>query len=237
MDVLCQTWCFPKYPDDPFDISGVRLAPRTAHNKEGETMMSTEISAYTGIDAKPVSAQGNAEAANAAGKSVNVLTTAKQQLNVNILQASAQVSLSAGNESQALLFKSAIEHINGLLAPELGLDAIQGAAKNQDNSPEATAERIVNLSTAWLSGYAKQHPGEDAEKVAQDFVALIRKGFEQGYGEAQNILQGLKVFDGEVKNGVEKTFELVQKGYDDFLAQTLEALKPQTENPASTATA
>ncbi|MDR1646810.1 MAG: DUF5610 domain-containing protein [Zoogloeaceae bacterium] len=213
--------------------------------------MSTTISGYAGTGAsfptpppvqnpaesastQPAVAQGNTEAANAAGKSVNVLVAAKQQLNVNILQASAQVSLSAGNESQSLLFKSAIEHINSLLAPELGLDAIQNAAKNQDNSPEATAGRIVSLSTAWLSSYAKQHPNEDAEKVAQDFVALIRKGFEQGYGEAKDILQGLKVFDGEVKSGVEKTFELVQKGYDDFLAQTLEALKPQ-QDPASTA--
>jgi hypothetical protein len=214
--------------------------------------MSTTISGYAGTGASfstpPVRnpaeeantqatvAQGNAEAAQAAGKSVNVLVAAKQQLNVGILQASAQVSLSAGNESQSLLFKSAIEHINGLLAPELGPDAIQSAAKNQDNSPEATAGRIVSLSTAWLSSYAKQHPDEDAEKVAQDFVALIRKGFEQGYGEAKDVLQGLKVFDGEVKSGVEKTFALVQKGYDDFLAKTLEALKPQ-QDPAATATA
>jgi hypothetical protein len=153
-------------------------------------------------------------------------TTLKHQLNVQILEASAQVSIAAGDQSQALVFRSAIDHINELLAPELGPNAIQSAVDNGvDTSAEATADRIVSLSTAFYEGYARQHPNEDPEKLATNFVNLIRGGFEKGFGEAQNILEGLGVFDGEVKSGVQKTFDLVQKGYDDFLAGKLDAIK------------
>ncbi|MBS1189199.1 MAG: hypothetical protein H6R10_991 [Rhodocyclaceae bacterium] len=145
---------------------------------------------------------------------------AKNELNVQILQASAEVSIQAGDQSQALLFRSAIDRINELLAPELGLDAIQGKM-SEDNSPEATAGRIVSLSTGFFDTYAAQHPGEDPGKLAKDFVDLIRGGFEKGFNEAKDILQGLKVFNGDIESGVMKTYELVTKGYDDFLASKL----------------
>lgn len=145
---------------------------------------------------------------------------ARQQLNVQILEASAKVSLSAGDNSQALLFRSAIERINEILAPELGSDAIQNAAA-QDNSAEATAQRILSLSTGFYDAYAAKRPGDDPEQVARDFVDLIRGGFEKGFGEARQILQGLNVFNGDVESGVMKTYELVHKGYDDFLAGKL----------------
>jgi hypothetical protein len=148
---------------------------------------------------------------------------AKQQLNVQILEDSAKVSLTAGNNEQALLFRSAIERINEILAPELGRpDAIQGAASSgQDFSPGATADRIVTLSTAFFDNYAKQHPGEDPEQTARNFVELIRGGFEKGFNEARDILEGLKVFQGDVKSSVLETYDLVHKGYDNFLANKL----------------
>lgn len=146
--------------------------------------------------------------------------SARDQLNVQILQASAEVSLKAGDQSQALLFRGAIERINELLSPTLGPDAIQ-AKMSEDNSPEATAGRILSLSTGFFDAYAAQRPDDDPDQVAKDFVNLIRGGFEKGFGEAQEILQGLKVFSGEIESGIMKTFELVNKGYDEFLASKL----------------
>ena len=108
---------------------------------------------------------------------------AKHQLNVRILEASARVSLTAGDDSLSLVFRSAIDRINELLSPELGPNALQSAASGQDNSPEATAERILSLSTAFYDSYARQHPGEDPEETAKNFVALIRGGFEKGLVE------------------------------------------------------
>lgn len=144
---------------------------------------------------------------------------ARDQMNVQIL-ASVQVSLKAGDQSQALLFRSAIERINEMLAPTLGPDAIQ-SKMSEDNSPEATAQRILDLSTGFFDAYAAQRPGDDAEQVAKDFVALIRGGFEQGFNEAKDILDGLKVLGGDIESGIMKTYELVNKGYDEFLASKL----------------
>jgi hypothetical protein len=176
---------------------------------------------------RPEKTDEQTEAAKEVKKTENPIVANRHHMNRQILEASAQVSLAAGQESQALLFRSAIEHINSVLEPELGANAIQAAATGQDNSAEATANRILSLSTAFYDGYAAQHPGEDPEKLAKDFVAVIRGGFEKGYGEAKNILEGLKVFDGDVKSGVEKTFELVQQGYDNFLAEKLAAINAQ----------
>lgn len=148
---------------------------------------------------------------------------ARQQLNVQILQSAAEVSLQAGDQSQNLLFRAAIDHINELLAPELGADALQGKMAD-DNSPEATAGRILSLSTAFYDAYAAQHADEEPQEVARNFIELIRGGFEKGFNEAKEILQGLKVFSGDIESGVMKTYELVNQGYDDFLTGKLAAL-------------
>ncbi len=146
----------------------------------------------------------------------------RDAMNVQILEASAAVSLKAGEQSQALLFRSAIDRINEYLAPTLGADAIQGKM-SEDNSAEATAARIVSLSTAFYDSYAAQHPGDDPEQLATNFVNLIRGGFEKGFNEAKDILQSLQVFSGEIESGIMKTFDLVNQGYDDFLASKLAA--------------
>jgi hypothetical protein len=171
-------------------------------------------------------AVGEAKANPAANPAeVSAVVQARRELNVQILQSSAEVSLRAGDQSQALLFRGAIERINELLAPTLGPDAIQ-AKMSEDNSPEATAGRILSLSTGFFEAYAAQRPGADPDQVAKDFVDLIRGGFEKGFGEAKEILQGLKVFSGEIESGVMKTYELVSKGYDAFLASKLSPEKP-----------
>lgn len=169
---------------------------------------------------------------SADGSGVSQIASAKHELNVQILQASAAVSLSAGNDSQALLFRTAIDRLNELLGPTQGGNAIESAALGQDNSPEATAERILGFSTAFFDAYARQHPGKDPDQLAKDFVDLIRGGFEKGFGEARGILEGLGVFGGDTESGIMKTYALVQKGYDDFLASKL---TPSTTEDAATA--
>ena len=160
----------------------------------------------------------------------SIAAHARKELNVEILEASAEVSIKAGDQSQALIFRSALERINEFLAADLGPDAIQ-SKMSEDNSPEATAGRILSLSTALFDSYAAQRPDDDPKEVAKDFVNLIRGGFEKGFDEAKEILKGLKVFEGNVETGIMKTYELVQKGYDDFLAGKL-APKAESEEAA-----
>ena len=158
----------------------------------------------------------------------------KAQLNEQILKASLDVSINAGNNSMALLYRTAIDNINEQLASEFGPNALQ-AAMQQDNSPEGTADRILSLSTAFFDSYANQHPNKAPEDVARDFVDIIRGGFEKGYNEASSILKGLGVMDegSPIATEIGKTFDLVQKGYDDFLQTKLQALeKNDADNPS-----
>lgn len=144
----------------------------------------------------------------------------RKDLNVGILQASMEVSIRSGDQSQALLFRSAIEGINEALAPTLGPDAIENAM-GQDNSAEATAGRIVSMLTAFFDAYAARRPDDDPETVLRDFMDVIRGGFEKGFGEASDILSGLGVFNGAVESDVMKTRELVLQGYDRFMLERL----------------
>ena len=189
----------------------------------------------------------NAEAASTPTPATNQLEEAKKtaaysesgqraQFNAQVLKASLEVSISAGNDSMALLYRSAIDSINELLAPQFGPDALQ-AAMQQDNSAEATAGRILSQSTGFFDTYAAQHKNEDPEEVAKNFVNLIRGGFEKGYGEAADILKGLGVMGegSSIASGIGKTYELVQKGYDDFLSSKLDAIKASKEPPKTQA--
>lgn len=142
---------------------------------------------------------------------------ARAQLNAGIVEASLKISIKSGNEPQALLFRSAIDRLNEMLAPELGENAIQNAM-SQDNSPEATAERIVSLSTGMFEAFKGQHAEESEAAVLEKFMATIRSGFEQGFRDAQGILKGLGVLKGDIAAGIDRTYELVIKGYADFEA-------------------
>ena len=139
----------------------------------------------------------------------------RAQSNTEILQASLDVSISAGNEPLALLYRSAIDSLNEILKADLGENAIQNAM-SQDNTPEGTAGRIVSLSTGFYEAYQLQHPGEDPAAVLQNFMDTIRSGFEKGYQEAVDILKSLQVFEGDIAADIQKTYELVLQGYADF---------------------
>lgn len=151
---------------------------------------------------------------------------AKLQLNASILQASASVAIGAQNEPLALLYKSAITSINEKLQAEFGDNAIENAVA-QDNTPEGTAERIVSLSTGFFEMFKKQHPGEDEDALLTQFMDTIRGGFETGFNEAKDILKGLNVLGGDIASNIDKTYELVQKGYADF--QAAHTRKPEDD--------
>lgn len=143
---------------------------------------------------------------------------AKQTLNVSILKASMEVSISAGNNSMGLLFKSAIENINKVLAPELGNNAIQAAADSgQDFGPQATADRIVSASTAFFGKYAENHPEKDLQTALDDFIKLIGGGVDKGFADARQVLDGLKVLQGDIASNIDKTYQLIQSGFKSFV--------------------
>lgn len=186
-------------------------------------MMAITTSASLSVNSSTSRTPVPTEALNEAKKQAD-LRPEQQRANLNgqILQASLQVSIQSGNNSMSLLYRSAIEQLNVALEPEFGADAI-GNAMGQDNSAEATANRILSMSTGFFEAYAKRYPDKDPETVANDFVSLVRGGFEKGFNEAKDILTGLNVMgeNSSIASDIAKTFELVQKGFDDFLATKL----------------
>ena len=168
------------------------------------------------------------------GGTITSKEEARTQLNASIVTASFDVAISSGNEPLALLFKSAINSINVVLKQERGDNAIQNAF-GQDNTAEGTAGRIVSISTGFYEAFKRQHPGEDEGEVLSKFMSTIKSGFEQGYQEASEILKGLGVLDGDIKSGIEKTYQQVQQGYADFEAAQRSLLTGATvqDAPAS----
>lgn len=191
--------------------------------------MSTPITAHSSALPAEVKRTG----AQSSAATVSTKEEAKTQLNTSIVTASFDVAISSGNESLALLYKSAINSINVVLKQERGDNAIQNAF-GQDNTPEGTAGRIVSISTGFYEAFKRQHPGENEADVLSKFMSTIKSGFEQGYKEATEILQGLGVFSGDIKSGIEKTYALVTQGYADFEAAQRSLLAPSNTADATT---
>ena len=157
-------------------------------------------------------------------KPENSSTTVQQQINASILQSDLNVSIGTGDQSLALVYKTAIDGINEVL----GEDAIQSAAESGlDVSPEATAERIVSMSTAFFPAYLEQHPEMTKTEAAEEFVQLIGGGIEKGFSEAREILAGLKVLEGDIASNIDKTYDIVQEGLQSFIDAYTETDEPE----------
>lgn len=184
------------------------------------------------------------------GQNVSSTVTARNQLNARLV-ANLDVSTNADGKSLSLLYRTAIDSINQILADQLngGGDtqaasdgqSAQGAQQtpnilqqkmSEDNSPEGTSQRILSGALSFFSTYAKQHPELSQEEQAKNFVDIVRGGFEKGYAEAVDVLNGLKVFNGNIADEIKKTRDLVNKGFDDFVA----SMKPKTQSDAAAAT-
>lgn len=148
---------------------------------------------------------------------------AKQAQNTAILRANEQVSLRSNNDSLSLLYKTALEGINAELEPVLGENAAQKIYDSGiDTSPEATADRIVAFATGFYSRYKELNPGASEEETLDQFLGIIGGGIETGFNDAKDILKGLKVYEGEVESGVDKTYSLVMQGLTSFREKMLE---------------
>lgn len=186
------------------------------------------------------SAQNTAAETSSSNK-VGTVAESKQQFNSSIVEAALSVSISSGNDSLSLLYKTAIENINEALQPELGDNAIQAsAANNDDNSPEGTATRILSFISSLYELYRSQkvESGEEFEEadLAAKFVGIVGGGVDKGFNEAKTILTGLGVFNGDIEANANKTYELVQKGLQLFI-DTKKPKDDSTDTDTKTETA
>jgi hypothetical protein len=205
------------------------------------------ITATTGLAAQSTPTTDTATAADSSNKTDStksasaIVADSKQQLNLSIIQASL-VSISSQNDPLSLVYKSAIENINEALKPTLGDNALQNAT-SQDNSPEATAGRIVSLTTGLFDLYKKSFPNEDESTVLDRFTKVIQSGVDEGFKEARGMLDSMSVLNGSIADNINKTYDLVTKGLADFVtarkaqiatASSLTDAATTTANTAST---
>lgn len=139
-------------------------------------------------------------------------------LNKTILEGALTNSQNRGDKALALLFKTALQGINDALKSDFGDNAIQRAVDTDvDISPEATAERIVQMSTGFFGSYLNGREAMSQDAALQAFMTIIRGGIDTGFTEARDILNGLKVLEGDIASNIDKTYELVQQGLQGFI--------------------
>lgn len=150
---------------------------------------------------------------------ISAMAHAKKQLNSAILASAVQVNVNAGNDSLSLVLKAALEGINEALKEVTGEDNTIQAVYDSglDVGPEATADRIVSLSTAFFGAFQERHPEMDFEEALSSFVDIIGSGIDTGFKEARDILTGLNVLEGDIASNIDKTYELVQQGLKSFV--------------------
>ncbi|MBO1924134.1 DUF5610 domain-containing protein [Thiomicrorhabdus sp. 6S3-12] len=160
-----------------------------------------------------------------------------------------------GDKTQApqsalkISFQSAIEEINKQLRIDLGLDEgaadpISAEALQQQGgmdywSPENTAQRIVQGSTAFLSGFQNAHPELEGEELINRFMEVIGNGISTGFEQAKSFLGDLNVMNDEIAGTINQTYELVQSGLENFrndylgIETSVEADEESPENTSS----
>lgn len=145
---------------------------------------------------------------------------AKTSHNQAILQSSLALSVRSGDEAMALLYRTALDGINEALKAELGDNAIQKAyEQGLDVSPEVTADRIVQMSTAFFDAFYSSRQHMSPDEALEAFVDVIGRGIDQGFAEARQILDGLNVLEGDIASNIDRTYQLVQQGLQDFVAR------------------
>lgn len=172
-------------------------------------------------------AQSTDKQAAPLGETISELAHSKRDsgsadLDAAIVTTNLSISTAEGKNALVLVLKAAITGINAELKPTLGANAIQTAVDSGINvSPDATAERIVSLSTAFFGAYQEANPDLDFDTALNQFIDVISGGIDQGFAEARDILDGLQVLNGDIASNIDTTYQLVQ----DKLATFVENLR------------
>lgn len=158
----------------------------------------------------------------------------RQELNQSILQSQLDISLKSDNKSLGLLYRSVLGAVSKSLkeddSKEPASDVKPPVGSNpygqtEDTSPQATADRIVAFATNFYQQYREQNKDLSDEDAMTKFMEKIGGGIDQGFTEARDVLDGMGQLQGKVKDDIDSTYELIQKGLQSFRELTLEKAK------------
>jgi hypothetical protein len=128
-------------------------------------------------------------------------------------------------EKLGALFDKAAEQNPELAAagPEAFFDT------SVDVSPEATADRIVGFALGLKGVFARQNQDLSSEEMMSRFETEIRRGIGEGFGHARGVLQDLDLLDGEIRENVDATWDLVQQKLDNYFHPPRDEESPDGE--------
>lgn len=193
-------------------------------------------------------AKGNSEA-KASGESKATSASEmsaenKQQLNRSILESQLSLSMKTDNKSMSLLYRNLTDAIKDRMAEDTeaanASDGVEQKYQDEDNSPKATAERIVAFATRFFEHYQKNHPELEGEEALDGFLTLMGGAIDKGFADARNMLDGMQQLQGKVATDIDDTYSLIQQGLQDYRKRQLEAMneaKAAAESDATTKTA
>jgi len=165
-------------------------------------------------------ASSQANSAESVNNNVSAYQQSKKMQDIAILTATSKNGIA--DNPMDLLYKTAIEEINKELEPILGKNAAQSAYEsNLDVSPEATAQRIVQGTTAFYDAFKKQNSELSDEESLTKFIDVISSGIDKGFEEAKGILDSLSVLEGDIETNIDLTYDFVQQGLVNFQEQFL----------------
>ncbi len=172
--------------------------------------------------------QTKAKSDQSSQPNINAYQQTKKMQNLAVINAHSHKS--AANNPMQLLYKTAIEEINKQLEPIFGKNAAESAYESElDVSPEATAQRIVQGSTAFFQAFKEQNSELSEEDSLTEFLKVISTGIEKGFEEAREILDSLSVLEDELATNIDLTYGFVTQGLTNFKEQFMANLVENKE--------
>ncbi len=144
----------------------------------------------------------------------------KARSNYSLVQAMFGGGKQGDDKAMNILYSEIMEKLNAELGEAHAITPDKVAGQAEDYwSPENTAGRIVEGALGFFETFQKQYPSLAEDEQLEQFLATITQAIDEGYGEAIKVLDGLKVFDGSIKDNAEATRSII----DDKLAAFREA--------------
>jgi hypothetical protein len=120
-------------------------------------------------------------------------------------------------KAQGIVLERAYERLRqvvGEARTDLGI--AEGA--EIDTSPDATANRIADFALGFFSKYAENNGLANDEAGRKQYVDFIGKAVAQGIDEARGILGALNALSGDVSTNIDKTSEVINQRFQNFIA-------------------
>jgi len=146
---------------------------------------------------------------------VHQIADRKESSSGSYTPTTSTVSLEVRDHPLQLVLRVVIQRLNET-HPHNDIHKNQQGILELELTPADTARHIVAHAKSLLEPYKNSRQIDDENLLIQDFMQGLNSAIEQGFNEAQVILQNLGVLQGTVERDIDNTFELVQNNLLEF---------------------